>query len=201
MDDTLPILHPDAAAPRFSAPEGLAPREISGATDVGKERERNEDHFVIAELDRWLCVRQSSLIDETDSVRAGGTEAVLLAVADGIGGHVGGDMASAVVLDSLLHYTALVMPWFGRERDAEARIGAELSAAVRNCQDRLLDVARRLELAAGQPGTTLTAAYLTGQALLVLHVGDSRCYRLRDGGLQRLTRDHTLAQEIADQSP
>jgi PPM family protein phosphatase len=198
MDDTLPILHPDADSPRFSAAEGLAPRDIAGATDVGKERERNEDHFLVAELDRWLYVRQSSLIEQTDSARTGGTEAVLLAVADGIGGHAGGDMASAVVLDSLLQYTGLVMPWFGRDRDAEARIGAELAAAVRSCQDRLLDVARRMKLSAGRPGTTLTAAYLTGRALLVLHVGDSRCYRVRDGRLERLTRDHTLAQDIAD---
>ncbi|HTM21493.1 MAG TPA: protein phosphatase 2C domain-containing protein [Kofleriaceae bacterium] len=199
MSDTLPILHPDADAPRFSAADGLAPREIAGATDVGKERERNEDHFMVAELDRWLYVLQSSLIEQTDSVRAGGTEAVLLAVADGIGGHAGGDMASAVVLDALLHYTGLIMPWFGQQdRDAEARIGAELAAAVRSCQERLFDVARRMKLSGGQPGTTLTAAYLTGRSLLVLHVGDSRCYRLRDGQLERLTRDHTLAQEIAD---
>lgn len=198
MDETLPILHPDADTPRFAAPLELPPEDIAGATDIGKQRERNEDHFVIAELDRWLCVRQSSLIEATDSVRAGGTEAVLLAVADGIGGHAGGDVASAVVLDALLQYTALVMPWLGGERDSQGRVANELSAAVQACQDRLFQVARRMKIAEAQPGSTLTAAYVTGRSMLVLHVGDSRCYRLRDGLLERLTRDHTLAQEIAE---
>jgi protein phosphatase len=62
------------------------------------------------------------------------------------------------------------------------------------------EVAARKLLADGKPGTTLTVAYVVWPDLFVLNIGDSRCYLRRDGRLHQLTRDHTLAQEMADAS-
>lgn len=113
----------------------------------------------------------------------------LLAVADGVGGNVGGGTASALAITSLVEQRPL--PWDG---DPEALFRGAVTTANR----RLGEVCSEAPVLAGM-ATTLTAVALSGESrLVVAHIGDSRAYLLRDGRLVTLTRDHTVVQALLD---
>jgi protein phosphatase len=120
-----------------------------------------------------------------DSVYAGPR---LLAVADGMGGHAAGEVASAVAI-------AAIAPL---DEDApgsdllDALLGAAMSA-----NRRLHDMVEGDSALDGM-GTTLTAILWGGNRLGLLHIGDSRCYLFRDGELSQITHDHTLVQTLVD---
>jgi protein phosphatase len=120
-----------------------------------------------------------------DSVYAGPR---LLAVADGMGGHAAGEVASAVAI-------AAIAPL---DEDApgpdllDALLGAAMSA-----NRPLHDMVDRDSALDGM-GTTLTAILWGGSRLGLLHIGDSRAYMLRDGELSQITHDHTLVQSLVD---
>lgn len=128
----------------------------AAATDIGRVRDHNEDACLVQEP--------------------------LFVVADGMGGHLGGEVASAVALETI-----------GRVVGGEG-IGA-LTDAVRQANRAVYDrQASDIEVAG--MGTTLTAVALEGSQLHVAHVGDSRAYLLRTGKLTLLTRDHSLVGEM-----
>jgi serine/threonine protein phosphatase PrpC len=132
-------------------------------TDVGRARSGNEDSY--------FCGR------------------TVFAVADGLGGHQGGEVASAAAVEPLAALD-------GREFADPAEAAEALTAAIREANSAILD------RAAGDPGlwgmgTTVTAAAQAGDRHLQLaHVGDSRAYLLRDGSLEQLTTDHTVVAEL-----
>jgi PPM family protein phosphatase len=132
-------------------------------TDVGRARSGNEDSY--------FCGR------------------TVFAVADGLGGHQGGEVASATAVEPLAALD-------GRELAKPAEAAEALAAAIREANAAIID------RAAGDPGlwgmgTTVTAAALAGDRHLQLaHVGDSRAYLLRDGSLEQLTTDHTVVGEL-----
>src|SRR5438309_2310036 len=120
-----------------------------------------------------------------DSVYAGPR---LLAVADGMGGHAAGDVASKVVIAALEHL------------DADAPSGDMLQAlreAVFDGSEHLREVIREAPQLEGM-GTTLTAVLFAGGRLALCHVGDSRAYLLRDGVLSQITHDDTFVQTLID---
>ena len=120
-----------------------------------------------------------------DSVYAGPR---LLAVADGMGGHAAGEVASAVAIASLAPL----------DEDAP---GADLLAALRagaeSANGHLRDMVAADNELRGM-GTTLVALLFSGGRVGLLHVGDSRCYLLRGGELSQITHDHTLVQTLVD---
>ena len=126
-------------------------------------------------------------------VRKGNEDAVyagrrLLAVADGMGGHAAGEVASAAVVESL------------RACDIVAGPGELLEVLARGVTAANAEVARRVaeDPARLGMGTTLTAMlWSDGQAALV-HIGDSRAFRLRDGVLRRLTEDHVMGNLVSN---
>ena len=121
-----------------------------------------------------------------DSVYAGPR---LLAVADGMGGHAAGDVASAVTI-------AAVAPL---DEDAPgADLLDALQSAARSANDHLRDMVTGDDSLRGM-GTTLVALLFAGSRLGLLHIGDSRCYLLRDGELTQITHDHTLVQSLVDE--
>ena len=126
-------------------------------------------------------------------VRQGNEDAVyagrwLFAVADGLGGHAAGELASAAVVETLQAY----------DRDIdESEALKTLSRAVREAN---AEIARR---AAEDParrgmGTTLTAVLHTGDRLAVAHIGDSRAFRLRGGQLRQITEDHIMGNLVSN---
>ncbi|GII82894.1 hypothetical protein Ssi03_08840 [Sphaerisporangium siamense] len=131
-------------------------------TDVGLRRQRNED-----------------------SVYAGPR---LLAVADGMGGHSHGEVASATVIATLS-----VLDGDPPGSDVLGALGTTIAEADR----RLRDMADRDPKLTGM-GTTLTAMLWDGRRFALAHIGDSRGYMLRDGYLYQITRDHTLVQSLVD---
>ena len=196
MDDTLPVLGPADHEPEPLMDAWPVDIDIAGATDRGLVRERNEDHYLVADLERHLILCDTSVSGASQERVRARREAILFAVADGMGGHAGGAMASQVVLDALAGYLIQHLPWSGEGVSEEDPAAAgELRRALAFCQQRLNQVADRKGLLAGHPGTTLTAGFVTWPGLLILHVGDSRLYIHRAGALTQLTKDHTLLAE------
>jgi serine/threonine protein phosphatase PrpC len=112
----------------------------------------------------------------------------LFAVADGMGGAQAGEVASHMAVEVLEQG----LP------DGAGSIEERLRARVSEANTRILELAQSDDQLAGM-GTTLTAAYVGEGDLTVAHVGDSRLYRLREGGLERLTDDHSLVEELVRQ--
>jgi len=112
----------------------------------------------------------------------------LFIVADGMGGAQGGATASAIAVEVVSRLAA----------DKDAFVTEEsLRRAIESANSTIFEVSRKDESLSGM-GTTIVALALRDNKALVAHVGDSRIYRLRDGQLTQLTRDHTLVQELID---
>jgi protein phosphatase len=139
-------------------------------TDVGRVREVNEDDLLAAPP--------------------------VFAVADGMGGHDGGDVASRTAVEELRR---LVEEGYEAQRADDAVV-----QALARAQQRIADYAadRRAQGFRSSPGTTAVAAVLVetedGPAWLVANLGDSRCYRLADGTLEQVSVDHSLVQHYVD---
>jgi serine/threonine protein phosphatase PrpC len=181
-------------ADETDAGRGRTLRVLShGLTDRGQERAGNEDQFVIAEVRRVLRVQQSS-IPQPESL-LGEPLGQLLVVADGIGGHKGGDYASALAVVGIENLLLNTLGWLCRLQGDG--VLSELHEALRAADRWVEEAAGRRPDLRGM-GTTLTLAYVAGTTLYVAHAGDSRCYRWRRGQLQPLTSDHTLVARMVD---
>ncbi len=112
----------------------------------------------------------------------------LFAVADGMGGAQAGEVASGAAVDAL----AAGVP------DGSGSVEERLARVVQQANERIHALSVADEDRAGM-GTTLTAAYVGEGEVTLVHVGDSRCYRRRDGALERLTTDHSLVEELVRQ--
>jgi protein phosphatase len=168
-------------------------------THRGHVREVNEDHFLVADLERAARVRQTSLPIAAEGPALSDAEGTLLMVADGMGGHGDGELASAVTLDTVLEHVVYAMPTLRpHDQGTERELAVELGAGIVRCQERLRQVAAR-KGASPSLGTTLTLAYVRWPDVYVAHVGDSRLYHWRDGKLAQVTRDHTLAQQLREE--
>ena len=110
-------------------------------------------------------------------------------VADGMGGHEAGELASAATIASVVDAAKLA-------QDAD-EVLAHLSDAVITAGEYIADVVSANRELAGM-GTTMTAVVIRGERLAVAHVGDSRAYLLRDGEFQQITKDHTFVQTLVD---
>ena len=136
---------------------------VVARTDVGQVRAGNEDSFLVGEHGA----------NE-------GTGIGWFAVADGMGGHQAGEVASATAVASLLD---------------ELRAGRPVDLAVGRANTEVFGRAQASPDLRGM-GTTLTAATFTGTHLRIGHVGDSRAYLWRDGSFRQLTTDHSLVAEL-----
>jgi PPM family protein phosphatase len=115
----------------------------------------------------------------------------LLAIADGMGGHAAGEVASAVAISKIAPLDQQNLT------DSDDMLDA-LAAAVTSARDTLHDMSVADPSTEGM-GTTLTAMLWAGAQVAVCHIGDSRAYLLRDGDLYQITRDHTLIQSLVDE--
>lgn len=171
--------------------------EIAGASDPGRKRRENQDHFLIADLRRQLIIRDTDVADQKCDQMYGCREGKLLVIADGMGGHQQGERASRTAVESCERYVLDMMHWFLKlSSENEQDFLDELSNCLTSIQQQIWSVSD------GDPdrrmGTTVTMAYLVWPRLYVVHAGDSRCYLLREGSLEQLTTDHTIAQQMID---
>lgn len=150
---------------------------ISGITDTGLVRSNNEDTI------------------------GSDAELGLLVLADGMGGHKGGEVASAIAVDSILQELRKVLPEIASGRiDDKTGYSLEsmaVESAIKNANSHIYRTAQDNSHYEGM-GTTIVVLLFYDNRITVAHVGDSRLYRLRDTRLEQLTRDHTLLQELVD---
>jgi serine/threonine protein phosphatase PrpC len=137
-------------------------------TDLGLVREGNEDSAIYG--------------------------ANLIAVADGMGGHAGGEVASAIAINALAQLLPVITD---PKIDIDSREDLFLNITY-EIDSQILEKSKQNPELAGM-GTTLTALNISGDNVELLHIGDSRCYRYRDNKLEQLSYDHTVMQELLDQ--
>jgi protein phosphatase len=129
-------------------------------------------------------------------VQQSNTQGFLFIVADGMGGHAAGEEASAIAIDSVESFVLNTFKWFTPcKSQGEDQVLHDFQKAVQQVNARVLMEAEQHPELRGM-GTTLTLAYNIGHELFLAHVGDSRCYLSRAGKLSRLTRDHTLVEQL-----
>lgn len=186
--------------PTDGRPEAVSTRtmvDVAGRSDRGRVRANNEDHFLVARLDRLLEVLTTNLPPGVVPNRFGEL-AYGMVVADGMGGAAAGEEASRTAIATLVNLVLHTPDWIMRVGEHEA------DALIERIIDRYRQVGIVLaERVAADPtlagmGTTLTLACSSGPDLFIGHVGDSRAYLVRGSELIRLTRDHTYPQDLAD---
>ena len=156
--------------------------QAAGAADIGRARDHNEDAILLRpDLRLWL-------------------------VADGAGGHNAGNVASSLAVASITnHFEATerasrVQP--DVDRFGIATGARRLSAAIRKANRDIVEISRSAKKYGGM-GSTVVAVSVAARSstLHVAHVGDSRCYRLRAGRLERLSQDHSLLNDVIEVYP
>jgi len=150
---------------------------ITGITDEGLVRDHNEDSI------------------------ASNAELGLLVLADGMGGHKGGEVASAIAVDSILQDLSKALPQITTgNTDENTGYSIEsmlIEKAIKDANSKIYTAAQNNKNYEGM-GTTVVVLLLYDNRITVAHVGDSRLYRMRDRILEQMTRDHTLLQELVD---
>jgi PPM family protein phosphatase len=157
---------------------------FAALSDVGLARENNEDAFQVTDLSTGGTF-DANPSQATFNVGARGA---LLALSDGMGGHAGGEIASAVVIESMRK--AL------QAADGGGQAEQKLEAAIRGANKDVAATAERRNKRG--MGATLTAVLVDDSGAYVAEVGDSRAYLLRAGRLKQLTRDQSLVQLMLD---
>ncbi len=137
----------------------------SELSNIGLVRPTNEDNCLVSE------------------------ELRLLAVADGMGGHQAGEVASRLALDTIVDYVRK------NSSDIAEQPAGVLIKALEAANNRIFLRAQEEATYQGM-GTTITAALLTAGKMYLAHVGDSRAYQLRDGKIRLVTEDHSLVNEL-----
>ncbi len=142
----------------------LRPRAYAWS-DIGRKRERNEDAYLVM------------------------PECNVYAVADGMGGHVGGQRASHVAIEAIRELVGQYESFTHGEKASTLLSDALRLGSKRIHQESLEDSALR------GMGTTTTALLIDGSKALIAHVGDSRAYLIRGGKIEQISEDHSLVQE------
>ncbi len=160
---------------------------VVGRTDVGKVRTNNEDAFVVADLAR------SAKLDTSEGEKSVDvpTEGMLLAVSDGMGGEQAGEVASALVIESLRRELAA-----NKEMVSGETITKMLDTAVFGANKEVFDAAK--EPGKKGMGATLTAVFVMGETAFIAEVGDSRAYLIRNHRIRQMTRDQSFVQLLVD---
>jgi PPM family protein phosphatase len=164
----------NAIAKRQSVQEPPA-RTVSSSTshvcaisDIGRLRDHNEDAFHVSPAGDWFVV------------------------ADGMGGHEAGEVAAALAIQAIVERLAPA----SQETTIPEEMGARLQEAVAGAHGVVREANRRRE-PGREMGCTLAVCGVAGE-LVTCHVGDVRCYLLRDGGLQQVTRDHSTVAALVE---
>jgi protein phosphatase len=153
-----------------------------GRTDLGLHRTNNEDGFVIRDLTLDTTFEPAVVVDQPVGPRG-----VLLAVCDGMGGHNAGEVASSLALETLE---------MEMQRLSDACPRSELFKKAVEAVNRRVWAEASLHPKLSGMGTTLTAAIVCGERVLIAHIGDSRAYFARGGRLEQITRDQSIAGQL-----
>jgi protein phosphatase len=181
-----------------AAPSPLVRADLAGMSHMGKVRTNNEDHFLITEFGRHITTLQTNLPAEE---APGGAEKIGygLLVADGVGGHAGGEVASRMAITTVVRLVCDTPDWILRVDQEDLSDEVMRRARDRYDQvDALLTEYVKTDAGLVGFGTTLTMAWSVGTDLFIANLGDTRAYLHRKSELRRLTLDHTVAQGLVD---
>jgi protein phosphatase len=171
--------------------------DLAGLSDPGKVRPTNEDHFLVARFDRNMQTLLTNLPPGSIPDHCGET-AYGMIVADGMGGHSAGEVASRSAVRVLIDLVLQTPDWILRfDEHTLGEVRKRMEQRFQQMQEALIGQAQNDPALAGM-GTTMTLACSLGADLLLVHAGDSRAYLFRHDWLYRLTCDHTVAQSLAD---
>jgi len=150
-------------------------------TDVGMKRTHNEDYF--------------SLIEDEQ----------LFIVADGMGGHASGEVASKMAAETIGEFYQRTREdedatWPYKMDRSLSYIENRLVCGIRLANLRIYETACR-DIRYKGMGTTIVSSLICGDKIYIGHVGDSRCYRIRDGEIAQMTRDHSLLEDYKEAKP
>ncbi len=145
--------------------------EVTCITDVGLRRENNQDFFLFEEFAENLGI---------------------YVVADGMGGHSGGEVASRLAAETVVQ---VVRDFSKKEGSRKPHPRTILTTAYETASQRVFDTSKKPGAGLEGMGTTLVAAFFNGTTIFIANVGDSRGYLFRDNKLWQLTEDHSLVNE------
>jgi protein phosphatase len=172
--------------------------DLAGMSHIGNVRTNNEDHFLIIRFGRFLESLQTNLplgdVPGRSEVTGYG-----MVVADGVGGHASGEVASRSAISMMVGLVCETPDWIllvEQEPFSEEVIRRARERYQR--VDTLLTERGERDASLAGYGTTLTMAWSVGRDLFVANLGDSPAYLLRENHLGQLTRDHTVAQGLVD---
>ncbi len=154
---------------------GEIPIEIQVVSDIGKVRKENQDSYFVGPYPPERLASHGQLV----------------LVADGMGGHAAGSVASRLAVETI--FSSFYTEPIGL---GESPVTA-LKRSFQSANMAIIEAGRREHSHFGM-GTTCSGILMRGDETRICHVGDSRIYRYRDGGLERLTCDHTLLQRMLD---
>jgi serine/threonine protein phosphatase PrpC len=155
---------------------------VAALTDIGRVRQKNEDAFVVA------CLTAGTQLEGPSLARFEvGERGVLLAVSDGMGGAEAGEVASAVVVETLKRAMA--------EAPEEKPLDALMTEAVQRAHRAVWETAVR---ESKKMGATLTGVFVQAGQAYIAEVGDSRAYLIRAGAISQLTHDQSMVQMLVD---
>jgi protein phosphatase len=170
--------------------------DVWGCTNKGKVRETNADHFLVASFHRAILVHAASVAPESLPAFSPDSRGFVFLVADGVGSMSHGAEGSAHITDTIARsliemseVSLLSQP--NREHEVLKQMGEIVSQAHLELQAYAREVG-------GGAATTITVCHMIWPCCFIAHAGDSRAYRMRDGKLQRLTTDQTMAQALVD---
>jgi serine/threonine protein phosphatase PrpC len=169
----------EGSRPSHEAEAGLLENvRVAARTEAGLHHRDNEDTYLVVDRDQKGC-----------DIRSHG---MMFAVADGMGGHASGQIASRMACRALLGYYHGGSAGEGGTDIAQSGL-ENLKRVIQQAHEQIQRYAEENHRGEGM-GSTLSVLVLLGGKALIAHVGDSRIYRVRDSSLERLTEDHTLAQ-------
>ncbi len=146
--------------------------EYSAFSHKGLQRKSNEDYYYISD---------------------GSQDTVFMIVADGMGGHNAGDTASKLAVEHVAAYFTVKRG----EPITAIDLISSLMASIEEANEQVYQLSQSSPQFSGM-GTTFTIAVFHEKSFYVAHVGDSRCYLIRDETVRQITRDHSLVQELLD---
>ena len=177
--------------------ESMVKFDFGALSHAGKVRKNNEDHFLVTRLGRSVEPLMTNVASGQLPARLAEYGYGML-IADGMGGAAAGEVASRMAINLLVRLVIDTAKWGRRIDEQEAGALMErLENYYRTIHSELVRQGEKDPSKSGM-GTTLTVAYSFCSDLFVAHVGDSRAYLVRNGQLQQLTRDQTVAQKLAD---
>ncbi|MEO8200661.1 MAG: protein phosphatase 2C domain-containing protein [Gemmatimonadota bacterium] len=171
--------------------------DVFGLTHPGKVRTENQDQFLIASLHKTMMVHYSSMPPDLLGRLTSDSRGFVFLVADGVGGGPSGKLASGTALQAIVDYVIHTMDLYIQlDEKSEAAFLDQLRRSVERSHEKI-QTEGGLTDSKGM-ATTLTMVVVRWPKAYLLHVGDSRCYRLRNRHLDVMTKDQTMAQVLLD---